>query len=575
MESEEHRKNGGHPCVAYTNYLYDLKKDEDKKFDEALNRLSAKPMPESRKPGYNEESSGLSIPVRLNTDKKSSNKLVSLLLSPFVFVYDLILKIMDYLIIKPLTWLFEEFGTFIVNLTESFAYFTTALWSFVKILLAIGALYFLITWLADSQIIDSVSKSLNSSLFIISSLGGKSCSATLNSGECWENNQPWYCNDGNLTERPDICGCPSYLRFYNNTCILKYNCSDGTLDPDCSKNQPYQCIKGKLIENPELCGCPEDYLIDNVTKTCKKIERCEDGTIYGQCSMNKPLFCSNGLLIENASTCGCSTDLVQSGDTCVSRYETNPIVTSGTYVVRGQKGTVQFVAYGGLNDYLAIQSRYVTCGSSGCSEEETLRKSIDKQINDGLQNRYLSGLIEQIKNKTANKDNQARIAISYVQHIPYDWGAYETGIIDQRYPYEVIYDNKGVCMEKARLLAFLLIGLGYNVSMIEFDNHEAVGIKCPIQYSYMDTGYCFIESTAPSIITDSNGEYVGVGKLSSPNYIIPLSGGSSFYSVEEEYNDARLYHSILQQSESSGGYLDGYSYVQWQSLVTKYDIQIS
>ena len=106
-------------------------------------------------------------------------------------------------------------------------------------------------------------------------------------------------------------------------------------------------------------------------------------------------------------------------------------------------------------------------------------------------------------------DDQARIAISLVQQIPYDW---QTFGLENRYPYEVIYDNTGVCEEKSRLLAFLLRDLGFDVVLFSFEseNHMAVGIMCPVQYSYKNTGYCFVETTEPTMITYSQGEYVGV-----------------------------------------------------------------
>lgn len=443
----------------------------------------------------------------------------------------------------------------------------------IKVLLFLAICFLIVNWLIESNVLENFSNFLNSSSLTILANLGKPCSATLNSGQCWKNNQPWYCDDGKLVERPDICGCPNNLRFYNNTCIFRYNCSDGTLAPDCSINKPYQCIKGELIENPQLCGCPEDYIFENATNSCRKIERCSDGTIYGQCSVTKPLFCSNGSLIEKASICGCPSDFVQNVNTCISKYETNPIMTNGIYVIRGQKGSIPFLAYGGLRDYLANKSRYVTCYSSTCPESEVLEKSIENQLTDSLQDKYLYPLVEQIKTKTTNEDDQVRIAVSYVQHIPYDWEAFNSGIIKQRYPYEVIYDNKGVCMEKARLLAYILMKLGYNVSLFEFDNHEAVGIKCPLQYSYINSGYCFIESTAPTIITDSENDYIGVGKLGYPNYIIHISGGKSFDSVDEEYNDARKFQSIVQLGKTNY-YLDSYTYTQWQTLVAKYDIQV-
>lgn len=102
----------------------------------------------------------------------------------------------------------------------------------------------------------------------------------------------------------------------------------------------------------------------------------------------------------------------------------------------------------------------------------------------------------------------------------------------------------------------------------------AVGIKCPSQYSYRNSGYCFIEATVPSIITYAEGDYVGVGKLSSTPDIISISDGKSFDSASEEYNDAQEWNRIDKLSESSGRYLDSHNYQEWQKLVNKYRIEL-
>ena len=110
-----------------------------------------------------------------------------------------------------------------------------------------------------------------------------------------------------------------------------------------------------------------------------------------------------------------------------------------------------------------------------------------------------------------------------------------------RYPYEVIYDNEGVCGEKSELLAFLLREMGYGVVFFynKLENHESIGIKCPKKFSLDDSGYCFIETTGPSIITDSEIEYEGVGKLSSKPELIPISDGDSLGDDLYEYKDAK------------------------------------
>ena len=75
-----------------------------------------------------------------------------------------------------------------------------------------------------------------------------------------------------------------------------------------------------------------------------------------------------------------------------------------------------------------------------------------------------------------------------------------------KYPYEILYENKGVCSDKSRLLACLLKELGFGCVLFVYnsENHEAVGIKCPI-----------------------------------PDEVVHVYDGIAFNSILEEYNDAQ------------------------------------
>jgi hypothetical protein len=349
------------------------------------------------------------------------------------------------------------------------------------------------------------------------------------------------------------------------------NCSDGTLYNHCSKNKPFYCFNGTLIKNSTTCGCPYDYRVKG--NDCELILRCSDRTIYGECSTSKPLYCLNGTLIKKASLCGCPLNEVVQEDNCVSKYETNPKEQTFTYIIRGNSNNIKFIVYGGLNDYLAGLSRHYYCNPDCPSDRELELRFLDQNE----QNKYLKNLVDIIKSKTSNLDEQARIAISLVQKIPYDWEGFITNDLNNRYPYEVLYDKKGVCAEKARLLVYILRELGFGVVLFNYktERHMAVGIKCPLQYSYKNSSFCFIETAAPSIITYSEGDYVGVGKLSSTPDIIIISDGKSFNSVSEEYNDAQEWKRLNELSKSSGGYLDSYNYYKWQALVNKYGIELT
>ncbi|MFP4524048.1 MAG: AN1-type zinc finger domain-containing protein [Candidatus Woesearchaeota archaeon] len=345
-------------------------------------------------------------------------------------------------------------------------------------------------------------------------------------------------------------------------------CEDGTKHHHCSLNKPYFCENGTLVNKSSKCGCPQEFR--SVNDSCEKIQRCEDGTIYDECSTEKPLFCTEGELIEKASRCGCPREYKVKGEECISKYETNPKKRNFEAVVRGETTRIQFTVYKGLNDYLKGISRTITYMQG--EAPPTDRNFIMRSLNNKKQEEYLNELVEKIKKKTTDEDEQVRIAVSLVQNIPYDHEGLSTGNIKGKYPYEVLYTNSGVCSEKAQLLAYLLRELGYGVAILRYgpENHDAVGIECPTRYQYKNTGYCFIESTSPTIMTDSQGDYIGAGKLTTTPQVITISDGKSLDSINEEYQDAAQWNRI----NSMGPVLEPRYYDQWQYLVEKYGIDI-
>ena len=183
------------------------------------------------------------------------------------------------------------------------------------------------------------------------------------------------------------------------------------------------------------------------------------------------------------------------------------------------------------------------------------------------QKKELKSLVNSIKNVgSRNQYDDLRIATSLVQQIPY--GKIKNYQERRFYPYEVLYNQCGVCEDKSILLAFLLKELGYGVVLLEFEveRHMAVGIKVPEEFSYKKTGYAFVETTKPNIISDCHCDYVNTGKLTSAPSIIPVSEGKTFHGVQEEYRDAEEWNDILSQ----GQVLDQYHFSRFQYQVNKY-----
>ena len=107
------------------------------------------------------------------------------------------------------------------------------------------------------------------------------------------------------------------------------------------------------------------------------------------------------------------------------------------------------------------------------------------------------------KKNGLNDDQIVELVMAFVQSIQYD-EARATAIAAgskealTNYPYETLFLQKGVCADKSFLASMILRDLGYGTVLFVYDseNHMAVGIQCPMQYSNYNSGYCFAETTA-------------------------------------------------------------------------------
>jgi hypothetical protein len=213
---------------------------------------------------------------------------------------------------------------------------------------------------------------------------------------------------------------------------------------------------------------------------------------------------------------------------------------------------------------LAAADRGSYCDGSGCP---SYKQMLISYIAEPKEDEALQQLVDFIRNQSDNPDDQARIAISMVQHIPYG----EVRTDANQYPYELLYNDKGVCRDKTLLLAYILNQLGYGVALFDYNTspaHVAIGIKCSGD-DYLDTGYCFIETTSPTIITDSESIYAGGSKLPGPDKIVVISDGYEF-NASEEHADAIRYEQILSLPHEE---LTPALYEEWRSYVDKYDLQ--
>jgi hypothetical protein len=194
---------------------------------------------------------------------------------------------------------------------------------------------------------------------------------------------------------------------------------------------------------------------------------------------------------------------------------------------------------------------------------------------DKAQDAAITDIVNVIKGQTADKDDQVRIAVSLVQQIPYD--SDKASVLNKstimRFPYEVIYDGRGLCSEKSLLLTALLEKLGYGSSLLLFvdEKHMVVGIEAPDKYTFGNTSYAFVETTAPSIITDATGRYSNFDKLKSDPVVYPISDGKSMDSVFEEYTDSKTLHSLNDMGEE----LPSDKYNEWVRITNRYHLAVA
>ncbi|MFW6233378.1 MAG: transglutaminase-like domain-containing protein [Nanoarchaeota archaeon] len=271
-----------------------------------------------------------------------------------------------------------------------------------------------------------------------------------------------------------------------------------------------------------------------------ELDKCNDGTKDRECSSLKPFYCYKKELVKNPRDCEKIEDY--------KKFKKDKKETNFDYYLKGEKKSINITLYREVNNYLSNLSNSFDFKTNNNYSKKNIKL---ERINNGVQDYFINELVAEIINKGDSRENQLRIATSLVQNIPYNKTKnkiFFSGIKinSSQYPYEVLYNNKGVCQGKSELLALLSKKIGYETVIFYFreENHEAVGIKCPKRYSFKDTGYCIIETTSPSIISNSENIYEQGAKLSSQPEIIHISEGDSLGYKMYEYEDLEKLNKI-------------------------------
>jgi hypothetical protein len=211
------------------------------------------------------------------------------------------------------------------------------------------------------------------------------------------------------------------------------------------------------------------------------------------------------------------------------------------YSVNGVEDSVELTLNQQWRDYFACRSdefgpqATVHQNITKCHDNNCISTIIDYNSEFELANetkRYsvLKPLTDAIKSKSTDPEMQARIAISLVQNLQYDYQKEEmvSKTIDKYHyasPYEVLYSKSGMCAEKSVLLAELLNELGFESALFKFskEKHAMVGIGVSESDSYQYPGYILIETTTPlriGLMSD---------KISSTPKIVKFPGALKFH----------------------------------------------
>lgn len=126
-------------------------------------------------------------------------------------------------------------------------------------------------------------------------------------------------------------------------------------------------------------------------------------------------------------------------------------------------------------------------------------------------------LLEALKMKANDlgfsSDERAAFIISFIQYLRYDHDKAALSDPKPSYPFETLYQQKGICSDVSFLAVYWLRNLGYGTAILDFpdSNHSALGIACPQEVSVSNSGYCYVEMTnyfPPGIVpkVSSNGK---------------------------------------------------------------------
>lgn len=350
-----------------------------------------------------------------------------------------------------------------------------------------------------------------------------------------------------IVHTPQINLSDGAVTTINNATPAIFYCSDGTAYGNCSNVRPYLCSDGNLVINEHVCGCGRDEILEN--SSCRPANNCtylNQSAVNGKCLSQQPLFCNDGTIMNYSSLCGCPSGYDIQDDQCM-----NPYPADGTknffWSYHSSTYNLNLPMSQNLEQYYSSKPREYLC--SGQCPQNWEQQYYSEVINDPLQQEAIDKLVSSVQGP--GKEERLFALLELVKEIPYDSSS--SGLTE--YPYEVLYNNRGVCNGKALLGALIAKKLGFGVAVFSYDaeEHMALGLECPIELSNYNSGYCFLEMTSNcSRLADNSGDY-GNGKTltSTPNvFVLNPDGDSLSYETVNQDVQAVASHNALQKKMS-------------------------
>jgi|GEM_PF-1793462 len=190
-----------------------------------------------------------------------------------------------------------------------------------------------------------------------------------------------------------------------------------------------------------------------------------------------------------------------------------------------------------MDSYAAEDRSYSYTGKLPDNWQEGYYKNFLREVEG---DEMIARMIDELRNALEVEDDDSLVLAltSFVQNIEYDcdklfsYENLEDHDYQTNFPYETLYDQKGVCGDTSILLGKMLQETGYGAAFLLYEqtNHMALGIRCPVEtatYLHGGIGYCYIETTGPFRIGVKPSILGGEDFTESPQ-IVPIAEGRSF-----------------------------------------------